>query len=141
VTVPGATRLPQPDLGSTFRILAAREASSKGDRDELICDSFVHARRLRFRLRGAEPPTRFSDTFTSRHVDSGELRLHSVIGGDGPPLLLIHGWPGTWCYWRLVMPALAREFRVVAVDQRGIGLSTSRRRAATPERSPTTSSG
>jgi pimeloyl-ACP methyl ester carboxylesterase len=51
------------------------------------------------------------------------VRLHAVIGGNGPPLLLIHGWPGSWYYWRLVMPALARDFRVIAVDQRGIGLS------------------
>jgi pimeloyl-ACP methyl ester carboxylesterase len=68
-------------------------------------------------------PPGFTDTFTSHSIDSGALRLHAVIGGDGPPLLLVHGWPGTWYYWRLVMPALAREFTVVAVDQRGIGLS------------------
>jgi pimeloyl-ACP methyl ester carboxylesterase len=68
-------------------------------------------------------PAGFTDTFTSRYVDTGEVRLHAVIGGDGPPLLLIHGWPGSWYYWRLVMPALARDFEVVAVDQRGIGLS------------------
>jgi pimeloyl-ACP methyl ester carboxylesterase len=68
-------------------------------------------------------PAGFTDTFTSRYVDTGEVRLHAVIGGDGPPLLLIHGWPGSWYYWRLVMPALARDFEVIAVDQRGIGLS------------------
>ena len=68
-------------------------------------------------------PTGFTDTFTSRYIDTGELRLHAVIGGEGPPLLLVHGWPGSWYYWRLVMPALAREFEVIAVDQRGIGLS------------------
>ena len=68
-------------------------------------------------------PEGFTDTFTSRYIDTGEVRLHAVIGGDGPPLLLVHGWPGSWYYWRLVMPALAREFEVVAVDQRGIGLS------------------
>src|ERR1700736_315330 len=68
-------------------------------------------------------PEGFTDTFTSRFIDVGELRLHAVIGGGGPPLLLIHGWPGSWYYWRLVMPALARDFEVIAVDQRGIGLS------------------
>jgi pimeloyl-ACP methyl ester carboxylesterase len=68
-------------------------------------------------------PAGFTDTFTSRFVDTGEVRLHAVIGGDGPPLLLIHGWPGSWYYWRLVMPALARDFEVIVVDQRGIGLS------------------
>src|SRR5262249_14613208 len=68
-------------------------------------------------------PAGFADTFASRYVDTGGLRLHAVVGGDGPPLLLVHGWPQTWYYWRLVMPALARAFRVIAVDQRGIGLS------------------
>jgi pimeloyl-ACP methyl ester carboxylesterase len=68
-------------------------------------------------------PAGFTDTFTSRYVDTADVRLHAVIGGNGPPLLLIHGWPGSWYYWRLVMPALARDFEVIAVDQRGIGLS------------------
>jgi pimeloyl-ACP methyl ester carboxylesterase len=68
-------------------------------------------------------PAGFTDTFTSHYIDTGELRLHAVIGGEGPPLLLVHGWPQTWYAWRLLMPTLARDFQVVAVDQRGIGLS------------------
>src|SRR5690349_23020613 len=68
-------------------------------------------------------PAGFTDTFTSRYIDAGDLRLHAVIGGEGPPLLLVHGWPQTWYAWRMLMPALARDFSVVAPDQRGIGLS------------------
>jgi len=68
-------------------------------------------------------PAGFAETFTSRFVDTGDLRLHAVVGGDGPPLLLVHGWPETWYAWRLLMPALAQDFEVIAVDQRGIGLS------------------
>ncbi len=68
-------------------------------------------------------PAGFSDTFESRFVDAGDVRLHAVVGGHGPALLLIHGWPETWYAWRHVMPALAQDFTVVAVDQRGIGLS------------------
>jgi pimeloyl-ACP methyl ester carboxylesterase len=68
-------------------------------------------------------PAGFTGTFTSRYVDIGEVRLHAVTGGAGPPLLLVHGWPQTWYAWRMLMPALARDFSVVAVDQRGIGLS------------------
>jgi pimeloyl-ACP methyl ester carboxylesterase len=68
-------------------------------------------------------PAGFTDTFTSRYIHTGELRQHAVIGGEGPPLLLVHGWPETWYAWRLVMPALARDFEVIAVDQRGMGLS------------------
>jgi pimeloyl-ACP methyl ester carboxylesterase len=68
-------------------------------------------------------PAGFTGTFTSRYIDTGEVRLHAVTGGEGPPLLLVHGWPQTWYAWRMLMPALARDFSVVAVDQRGIGLS------------------
>lgn len=68
-------------------------------------------------------PLGFDRTFTSRYIDTGEVRLHAVIGGDGPPLLLVHGWPETWYAWRLLMPSLAQSFQVIAVDQRGIGLS------------------
>jgi pimeloyl-ACP methyl ester carboxylesterase len=68
-------------------------------------------------------PAGFTDTFTSRYIDTHGLRQHAVIGGEGPPLLLVHGWPENWYTWRLLMPALARDFEVVAVDQRGVGLT------------------
>src|SRR5215216_3930062 len=68
-------------------------------------------------------PEGFTDTFTSRYIDTGDLRQHAVIGGEGPPLLLVHGWPQNWYAWRLLMPELARDFEVIAVDQRGIGLT------------------
>ena len=68
-------------------------------------------------------PEGFTKIFTSRYVNANGLRMHAVIGGKGPPLLLVHGWPQTWYQWRLVLPTLARDFTVVAVDQRGVGLS------------------
>jgi pimeloyl-ACP methyl ester carboxylesterase len=68
-------------------------------------------------------PAGFTDRFTSRYIKTGEVRLHAVTGGHGPPLLLVHGWPQTWYAWRMLMPALARDFSVVAVAPRGIGLS------------------
>jgi hypothetical protein len=68
-------------------------------------------------------PAGFSGTFSSQFIHGGDVRLHTVMGGDGPPLLLIHGWPQTWYQYRLLMPALARDFTVVVPDQRGIGLS------------------
>jgi hypothetical protein len=61
-------------------------------------------------------PDGFAETFTSRFIDANGLRQHAVVGGDGPPLLLIHGWPQTWYAWRLLMPALARNFEIVAVQ-------------------------
>jgi pimeloyl-ACP methyl ester carboxylesterase len=75
-------------------------------------------------VRGAPGlPDGFTDTFSSRWVRVGDLRLHAVTGGDGPPLLLLAGWPQTWYAWRELMPALARDFSIVAPDPRGVGLS------------------
>jgi pimeloyl-ACP methyl ester carboxylesterase len=68
-------------------------------------------------------PPGFSKTFTSRFVEAGGLRQHVVIGGDGPPLLLVHGWPENWYQYRALMPRLAEDFTVIAVDQRGMGLT------------------
>jgi hypothetical protein len=47
-------------------------------------------------------PDGFTDTLTSRYVDAGAPRLHAVIGGDGPPLLLVPGWPQTWYASRII---------------------------------------
>ncbi|MFE4999143.1 alpha/beta fold hydrolase [Streptomyces mirabilis] len=66
-------------------------------------------------------PAGFADTFTSHTVKTSDLTLHAVVGGDGPPLLLLPAWPQFWYHWRLVMPALAEHFTVVADDVRGLG--------------------
>lgn len=65
----------------------------------------------------------FTYTFHSMMVDTGAVALHTIIGGDGPPLLLVGGWPQTWYAWRLIMPELARTHTIVVVEPRGIGLS------------------
>ncbi len=49
------------------------------------------------------------------------MRIRTAVGGDGPPLLLLHGHPQTHLTWYKVAPVLARRFRVVATDLRGYG--------------------
>ena len=56
-------------------------------------------------------------------VDDGVV-LHAVIGGDGPPLVLLHGFPQTHLIWRDVAPALAERFTVICPDLRGYGDSS-----------------
>jgi pimeloyl-ACP methyl ester carboxylesterase len=56
-----------------------------------------------------------------RDVDAGGLRMHVAEAGEGPPLLLLHGWPQDGRMWRFVLPALAREFRCIVPDLRGLG--------------------
>jgi hypothetical protein len=64
-------------------------------------------------------PDGFADTFTSRYIDTRELRQHVVTGDEGPPVLPVHGWPQTWYAWRLRMPGLPRHFQIIAPDQDG----------------------
>ena len=52
------------------------------------------------------------------------VEINARIGGSGPPLLLLHGYPQTHVMWHKVAPALARSFTVVATDLRGYGDST-----------------
>ncbi len=63
--------------------------------------------------------------FRSIDVETdSEVTIHAVVGGDGPPLLLLHGHPQTHAIWHKVAPALAQRFTVVACDLRGYGDSS-----------------
>lgn len=54
-------------------------------------------------------------------MERGGVRLHGRSGGEGPPLLLLHGHPQTHVMWHRVAPALAQHFTVVMMDLRGYG--------------------
>ena len=56
-------------------------------------------------------------------VDSDGVKIHYVTMGKGPLVVLIHGFPDYWYTWREQMPALAKHFQVVAIDQRGYNKS------------------
>ena len=60
-------------------------------------------------------------SFRSRTVDAGEVGIHTVVGGAGPPVLLLHGYPQTHLIWHEVAPTLAAEHTVVLTDLRGYG--------------------
>lgn len=66
----------------------------------------------------------FKKTFRHKFADVDGVRMHYVTGGSGPPVVLLHGWPQTWYGWWPVMPALAKEHTVYAVDLPGLGDST-----------------
>ncbi|GIH21911.1 epoxide hydrolase [Acrocarpospora phusangensis] len=55
-------------------------------------------------------------------VDGGNI--HYVRAGNGPPLVLLHGWLGTWYTWNKVIPELARDHTVIAIDLPGLGDSS-----------------
>lgn len=57
-------------------------------------------------------------------------QIHYLVAGEGPPLVLLHGWPQHSHQWRSIMPLLAERFFVIAPDQRGAGGSTKPRNAS-----------
>ena len=60
-----------------------------------------------------------------RFVQAGGTRIHCVEQGEGPLVLLVHGFPELWYSWRFQLPALAAAgYRAVAFDQRGYGRSS-----------------
>jgi haloacetate dehalogenase len=61
--------------------------------------------------------------FQRRQIAIGDCSLAVVIGGDGPPLLLLHGFPQTHVIWHQVAPDLARDFTLVIPDLPGYGAS------------------
>jgi pimeloyl-ACP methyl ester carboxylesterase len=60
-------------------------------------------------------------TVTIDAHDVGALNVHLHEAGEGPPVLLLHGWPQDALCWRYVMPLLADRYRVIAPDMRGFG--------------------
>ena len=62
--------------------------------------------------------------FTTRHVATAGARIHCEVGGSGPPLLLLHGYPQTHAMWHRIAPRLVERYTVVCSDLRGYGDSS-----------------
>jgi haloacetate dehalogenase len=59
--------------------------------------------------------------FRADRIRTREAEIHTVVGGQGPPVLLLHGYPETHACWHRIAPALAARFTVVCPDLRGYG--------------------
>ncbi len=80
--------------------------------------------RIAYAQQGSGDTTRFFPGFKSFDFQTSGAVIHGVIGGSGPPLLLLHGAPQTHVSWRLVAPELAKNYTVIAPDLRGYGDSS-----------------
>ena len=70
---------------------------------------------------GGSGTTRFFPGFAQSTVQTSGTTINVMKGGDGPPLLLLHGAPQSHVSWRLIAPQLAKEHTVIATDLRGYG--------------------
>ncbi|NUY81494.1 alpha/beta hydrolase [Flavobacterium sp. MAH-1] len=67
----------------------------------------------------AAPPKGFKSDF----AQVNGVRIHYVIGGQGEPLVLVHGFGQNWYMWNRILPELSKHFTVIAPDLRGVGES------------------
>jgi haloacetate dehalogenase len=75
--------------------------------------------------RSINPEELLFEGFRQRNFNlENGLEIHGVVGGAGPPLLLLHGYPQTHAIWHKIAPKLAEHFTVVATDLRGYGRSS-----------------
>ncbi|BAY91552.1 MULTISPECIES: alpha/beta fold hydrolase [unclassified Tolypothrix] len=58
-------------------------------------------------------------TWTHEYITTNGVRLHYVNQGEGPLMLMLHGFPEFWYSWRYQIPEFAKDFKVVALDLRG----------------------
>lgn len=72
---------------------------------------------------GAAPRLPIEDRVTHQYATNAGVRIHYASLGDGPLIVMIHGFPDCWLTWRDQMEALAVDHQVVAMDQRGYNLS------------------
>jgi haloacetate dehalogenase len=67
---------------------------------------------------------RFFPGFKQRFIKTSGATINTLVGGEGPPLLLLHGHPATHVEWHKIAPQLAKRFTVVLTDLRGYGDSS-----------------
>ena len=61
------------------------------------------------------------EEFESIQLAIANTTINLIKGGNGPPLLLLHGYPQTHAMWHKIAPKLAQDFTVIATDLRGYG--------------------
>ncbi len=72
--------------------------------------------------------------FRQSDIETDGAVIRTLVGGDGPPLLLLHGYPQSHVMWHKIAPRLAEHFTVVATDLRGYGDSS--KPETTPDHAP-----
>jgi haloacetate dehalogenase len=98
----------------------ARNASAAAGHRLAGAASFI----VSFLIAMTPPDTVLFPGFRPQRIRTSGAEIHCVVGGSGPPLLLLHGYPQTHAMWHRIAPQLARRFTVVCSDLRGYGDSS-----------------
>ena len=72
-------------------------------------------------MKGIYVPMTFFPEFRRQTIQTSGTTINVLVGGDGPPVLLLHGYPQTHVQWRKIAPRLAKNYTLVIADLRGYG--------------------
>jgi haloacetate dehalogenase len=111
------TRLPETEVSFMRRAMLGAGAA-------LTTSALLGGTRAVLAADASSADARLLPDFKVERVKTSGAELHTVIGGKGPPLLLLHGAPLTHLSWYHVAPELARSYTVIAPDLRGYGDSS-----------------
>jgi pimeloyl-ACP methyl ester carboxylesterase len=89
-----------------------------------MCTNLASATLLLLLLASLASAQDLRDQVTHGFAQNGEVKLHYATMGEGPLVVMIHGFPDFWYSWRHQMPELAKTHKVVAYDQRGYNESS-----------------
>ncbi len=71
-----------------------------------------------------------TESWRHDYLDTNGIKLHYVTQGEGPLMLMLHGFPAYWYSWKYQIPEFARHYTVVALDLRGYNDSDRPRKAS-----------
>jgi pimeloyl-ACP methyl ester carboxylesterase len=63
------------------------------------------------------------DEIEEKYIETNAIKLHTIIIGNGEPLLLLHGFPDFWYGWKNIIPGLKDHYKLIIPDMRGYNLS------------------
>jgi pimeloyl-ACP methyl ester carboxylesterase len=67
--------------------------------------------------------TNLFDEIQESFIETNGIKLHTIIIGEGKPLILLHGFPEFWYCWKDIIPGLKEHFKLIIPDMRGYNLS------------------
>ncbi|HKO79356.1 MAG TPA: alpha/beta hydrolase [Chitinophagaceae bacterium] len=120
-TKPGSIRVNMPlvFVPALLLVLLITACNSQVKNSEATVDSTTAAKSELSSGKPADPPANFKHQ--SANVNG--IKIHYVIGGQGEPLILVHGFGQNWYMWNRLLPELSKHFTVIAPDLRGVGES------------------
>jgi haloacetate dehalogenase len=94
------------------------------DRRAFLKATLAASAMLSSEVRAMSQPSPLFPGFTTQKIKTSGATIHTLRGGSGPPLLLIHGYPQTHVEWHKIAGRLAQTFTVIMTDLRGYGDSS-----------------